>query len=421
VKEKDIVDWSEPPLQRWLGTITRSGTRYQYRTAFRSYRQFTGMTAVELIDEAIEDARKDPREKRDIVISRLIGFYNWLKTEYKVMSRGQGEHRVVKTGVSDKLAHLRVAAMRSFYDTFGIVVRMKGRRSLPKPKVKNKRIKVSAEQVKVLVDHVRTPRDRAIILTLFQGAMDASTLCTIKYGEIAEGLSRNDHPLKLELHRPKTGVDYYTFLGRDAVEAIKVYLTDTRRRGFTFTNNAPLFLQERRVNGDAQGVTPKNVQDMMREAAIKSGFVDEDMNGKDFNPLGPHALRESFGSIMTNSGVPDTIVDFWHGHEIGEMARAYRGPQYESLRRMYLERERLLSITAAPIDTEEIERKVTSKVDERVQALQQIISKYAAENLDFRRQITNLREEHLDFKRSVERRLEQILEKTRGAVDESPS
>jgi hypothetical protein len=31
------------------------------------------------------------------------------------------------------------------------------------------------------------------------GGLDASTLCSIKYGDIAEGLADNEHPLKLEL------------------------------------------------------------------------------------------------------------------------------------------------------------------------------------------------------------------------------
>ena len=66
-----------------------------------------------------------------------------------------------------------------------------------------------------------------------------------------------------------------------------------------------------------------------------------------FNPLSPHALRESFGSIMINSGVPDTIVGFWLGHQIGEMAEAYKSVQYESLKKMYLEREKLISISHA--------------------------------------------------------------------------
>jgi len=104
---------------------------------------------------------------------------------------------------------------------------------------------------------------------------------------------------------------------------------------------------------------------MMREVAIRSGFIDTENNGKEFNPLGPHALRESFGSIMTNSGVPDTIVDFWHGHEIGEMAEAYRSVQFESLKKMYLDREKLISISADKVDVEEIREKLRVEVEQQ--------------------------------------------------------
>jgi len=46
---------------------------------------------------------------------------------------------------------------------------------------------VTNMDVKKLVDHSRAPRDRAIILTMFQGGMDVSTLCSLKYGDVAEG------------------------------------------------------------------------------------------------------------------------------------------------------------------------------------------------------------------------------------------
>ncbi len=183
LSKQDLVNWEDPALQRWLGTIMKKGTKYNYRSAFRAYKAFTGMTASALVDEALEDAKRGPKEKRDVVLKRLIQFYRWLKTEYPRKSRGKGPHEIVGRGISDKAAHMRVAAMRSFYATFGVTVRMKGRHSLPRPRVRNKRMKVSAQQVQFLVDHARTPRDRAIILTLFQGGMDVSTLCSLKYGE----------------------------------------------------------------------------------------------------------------------------------------------------------------------------------------------------------------------------------------------
>lgn len=381
--EKDHVNWNDPTLKRWLDTITRKGTRYGYRTAFRAYTLFTGMTGSSLIDEALEDAKRDPRQKRDIVLQKLITFYKWCKTEYPRKSRGKGQHEVVGKGVSDKLAHMFVSAVRSFYATFGVTVRMKGRHALPKPRVRNKRMKVSAEQVKILVNHARTPRDRAIILTLFQGGMDVSTLCSLQFRDLAEGLEKNEHPLKLELYRPKTGVEFYTFLGKDAVEALKAYLADLKARGVQLQHDTSLFLKER----GREGLTTNLVQNMMREVAVKAGFVDKKNNGRSFNPLGPHALRESFGSIMINSGVPDTIVDFWLGHSIGEMAEAYKGVQFPSLRQMYLDREHLLSVSSSRLNEKELEEKVSLKVDQRVSALRRLIADYATENQDLKQRI----------------------------------
>lgn len=393
------VNWEDPALKRWLGGITRKGTRYGYKTAFRGYAYFTGMTASALIDEALADARKDPRERQDVVLRRLVEFYHWLKKEYPKKSRGKGEHKVVGKGVSDKMAHYFIGAVRSFYATYDVTVRMRGRHKLPRPRVVNKRMKVGGEQVKLLVDHARTPRDRAIILTLFQSGMDVSTLCSLKYGDVAEGFDKDEYPLKLELYRPKTGVEYYTFLGKDAVQALRAYVADMKSRGVNFSNDGSLFLKER----GKQALTTNLVQNMMKDVAVRSGLVDEKNNGKAFNPLSPHALRESFGSLMINSGVPDTIVDFWLGHSIGEMAEAYKGVQFESLKQIYLEREKLISISAAEVDVEEIEAKLRVEVEEGKKELQALVNGLATKSM-------RLEEENKDLRNRIQKTEQKLAE-----------
>lgn len=346
---RNEIDWNEPPLVRWLGTCSRAGTQSIYRTAYRAYSEYTNLTATQLIDEGIEDMKKDVRERKDVVKTRILGFYSWLKTEYPVHDRGNMKHAVVRKGLRDKTAHSWVGAIRSFYQTFDIGVKLKGRQRLPRARVYNKRMKLTTLDIKALVDHARSPRDRAIILTVFQGGMDVSTLCEeMKYGDIADGLAKNEQPLKVELHRPKTGTDYYTFLGKDAVSAIKAYLNDAKSRGMQFKANTPLFVQE--VKGKNKEPLPLDtyvVQKVMREVAVRAGLVDNENNGKDMNPVSPHALRESFGSIMINNGVPDTVVDFWLGHEIGEMAEAYKGGRLKELQALYAEKEKLISISVS--------------------------------------------------------------------------
>ncbi|MCJ7634671.1 site-specific integrase, partial [Candidatus Bathyarchaeota archaeon] len=239
------------------------------------------------------------------------------------------------------------------------------------------------------------------ILTLFQGGMDVSTLCSLKYGDVAEGLAKNEHPLKLELHRPKTGVEYHTFLGKDAIGALEAYIADMKARGVQFRNDTALFLKER----GKEPLTTNLVQNMMKEVAVNSGFVDRENNGNGFNPLGPHALRESFGSIMINSGVPDTIVDFWLGHEIGEMGEAYKGVQYESLRQMYLDRENLISTTMPKVDVEELTVKLRGEIEGQNKQLQVMVNGLVSENMDLKNRVQRTEKKLAEIEKIIQESL----------------
>jgi hypothetical protein len=100
MSQKNQVDWSEPELVKWLGNTTRKGTIKVYRNAFRIYAQFTGMTAKTLVDEAIEDFKKDVRQRQDVVKNRLLNFYRWLKEEYPRKSGGKGKRKILGKGVA---------------------------------------------------------------------------------------------------------------------------------------------------------------------------------------------------------------------------------------------------------------------------------------------------------------------------------
>lgn len=376
-KENIIINWNEAPLVRWLEGA-KTGTKSVYRSIFKTYSHFTGMTATQLIDEALEDAKLDIRNRKEIVYSRIVNFHRYLKEEYEVKTRGNvnGERKVLKKGVSDNLAQLNVGAIRSFYATYDIIVRMKGRRKLPRPRNTNKRMIVSSVEVKILLDNTRTPRDRAIILLAFQGGMDSSTICSLTYGNIAEGLKKDEYPLRLELTRPKTDVEFYTFIGRDGITALKSYINDAKNRGVDFSNNTPLFVTEK----GKQPLEPHSAETMLKDVAMRSGLVDNKMNGGDFNPLGIHALRESFGSIMTNHSVPEPIIDFWLGHQIGEMAKVYKSLQAGAVKKYYLDNESLLNISQPQSDLKEVE-KLKEEVEIQNKQFQQMYNNVVAENV----------------------------------------
>ncbi len=411
VKKTQDIEWDDPILKRWLGNIVNKSTFYNSKSAFRLYSQFTGMTASQLIDEAIEDFKRDPRERQDIVLHHLIGFYKWLTEEYqKKRTVGKGKTEKTEKGISGLSAEMRVNVIRGFYSTFDITVRMKGKNRLPKSRVQNKRIVFKPEdvwKVKALVDHARTPRDRAIVLFHFQGGLDVSTLCDLNYGDVVEGLEKNNHPLKIETMRVKSGVEFYTFVGQDAIDALKAYLADMASRGVEFTNKTPLFLQERGKNR----LKTHNIQTMMKDLAVRAGFVTVGNNGNSFNPLGTHSLRESFGSLMINSGVPDTIVDFWLGHQIGDMAKAYKETQFENLKQMYLEREHLFAVSTSKGENEKTKAEVKEVKDDLYQL--------HLENKQMKTEIKSLKDQIGSMYKFVHENLDPLLD-TFTALVETP-
>jgi len=98
-----MVNSEDPTLKRWLGTITTAKTKRNYIGVFRVYTQHPKQTATALMDEAIEDRKKDFREKQDIMLQRLLGFLQGLKTECPKKSRGKGVHKKLGKESAKKL------------------------------------------------------------------------------------------------------------------------------------------------------------------------------------------------------------------------------------------------------------------------------------------------------------------------------
>lgn len=67
--------------------------------------------------------------------------------------------------------------------------------------------------MKKLVDHVPTLRDGAIILFMFQGGFDVSTVCSLNYGDVARELEAEKVPMMIHVVREEE-IEYFTFVGR---------------------------------------------------------------------------------------------------------------------------------------------------------------------------------------------------------------
>jgi len=105
---------------------------------------------------------------------------------------------------------------------------------------------------------------------------------------------------------------------------------------------------------------------------------------------------------MINSGVPDSIVDFWLGHEVGDMASAYKQTQFENLRQMYLDREHLLSISAPKGESEKTKAEVKEVKDDLYQL--------HFENKQMKQEIKSLKDQIGNMYEFVHKNLDPMLD-----------
>jgi len=350
-----------PEVKRWL-TGKAAHTKQGYLTSLRTYVSFRGMNPQELIDEVEADRTKSKRQQGMVEV-KVKEFFEWLTQE---KDKQQGGWEVTPTGakgLGERSAVTMLGAVRSFYRDNGFPLAFR----MPRATVKkvNRKMVLRSEQVKQLVEHATSLRDRAIILMLFQSGMDVSTLCGLDFGDIAAELARYDKtgesPLAVRVVRKKQHIAYTTFLGRDGIDALQSYLSWRQKRLTALKHDEPLFIKER-VLTKRQRITPRLIQKMLRELAVVTGLVSpEEMARADFNPCRPHALRAAFSSVMKLEGVNNEVVEYWMGHTVPYEA-AYLIPEEDELRGLYRRQEEVVSIYPSVDSIRQIRDEMDGKV-----------------------------------------------------------
>jgi len=367
-------------VRRWLNNV-KDGSKPAYRAGLRLFCQWCNLSPTQLLDEAEEDRKKSRRE-RGKPEARLMEFYNYLINEKK----------------AKKTATLYFTAVRSFYKWNGFPLTVKTPKAAPKKE--NRKAVITPEIVKKLVNHAPTLRDRAIILFLFQGGFDVSTLCSLNYGDVKGELGAGKTPMMIYVVRGKEEVEYFTFVGRDAVEALNAYLNDRKVKGEKLEYDTPLFIKDKAKRRKRERINPHHIQNMLRETAIKAGLITKDVMDKvDFNPYRPHALRAAFSSILRLNGFDPMLVEFMMGHSIPYNG-AYLIPPPEEVRGKYAEVEAQLSISTAVKDVSEIEEKLNT--------YKKILEDVQAENKKLREQFNALWDERTELRErnaELERRM----------------
>jgi integrase/recombinase XerD len=361
--------------QKWLDSV-QPATQEKYKTAWsvliQFYEEVKGVktTPEKLLKRLIAD-RKKPIEKQGEIEQDLNAWVKWLEKDYSIRDRGLKNGKTGVIGVSANTVKTYITAIRSFFSYYGFPLSKKAKLPrhirLSNGKVENTKIEYRPEKIKKLLSVVKSHRDKAIILLMFQSGMDISTACSLNYGDVKEGLERGEEPLMVHVKRPKVGLNYRTFLGHDSIEAIKTYLNERRMKySEKLEWETPLFTVEGAHVMKGTRIKPKNFQDNMREYVVLSGLVSKErMERADFSPARPHALRSGFSSIARLKGLNERLIDYFMGHS-DPYGGAYNQTTNKELKEKYLEIEPALSVSSVS-NFSDIEAKLRSDM-ERVTA-----------------------------------------------------
>jgi len=362
-KKREIV--FEPEIKEYL-QLKSPSTAHAYSNGFVRFLEYyqskygEGKNIGDFLDRIFEERKKPRREQNRVAETEVSQFIDYLKDK----------------GLSNNSIRMYFAAMQNFLKWKEVTVSMSFI-NIPPPtekRVNGKKVngkhEWSIEQIKQFVDAAPSYRDKAIITCIFQSGLAVNEICDLNYGDIQDEFESGILPICLDLVRQKTSVEFKTFFGCDAVKYLKLYLAT---RG-ELKPEDPLFVKER-ARGGEERITTVLIEQFFSEIADKVDFVTVKENH--YNPARPHSLRAAFNSRLVNK-IDKDLREFWMGHQVGGVARAYLTMPTEDLRKLYTSAEEFLKIERSSREeldeTQKAKSVISDVLQAEVKALQQKVT-----------------------------------------------
>jgi len=256
--------------------------------------------------------RLSPSEIKEL----LVGYLNRLKAEGKLVK-----------------AWNTVKAVKSFLTYHDIPIMFKRHE---KVRVTRKRVAYehvpSKEEIYAMADVAGHPRDRALILCLWQSGVRVNCICKWTIGMVSPWLYPEicwPVPLKitsqLDSKLSSYSLDYYyTFLHYEAAQALKAYLEWRKRRKHPVDFDQPLF-----VSNAVKPLKPPIVREIVKRVAAKAGL--------DPKTIWPHLFRKAFKKTLNAADIDDDTREALMGHRIpGSRENYFDRHDLENLKQKYM-------------------------------------------------------------------------------------
>jgi len=335
-------------VNKWIRAVRRRGDRRSTKLAYFKwlsyFLRFLNLTA----DEDVElGNRRTHNERREELIAkireglnpdRLIKFSRKSLTE-KVQDFCDKYNEAGKA----RTAHLALNYLRSFFKHNGIdeldLEDYNWRKSKKFEYVPTK------EEVYKMADQ-SDARRRAIILCTFQSGLRNATIRALCYGDIREQLGNERIPITIHVNSKlreripeacKEDAEYSTFLGKEAVEALKEYIEWRVKKYGKISDDEPLFLPYEAFSQKLKRkshLSEDSLQRMIKRAGRRARI-------REWQHIRFHSLRKTFRAVLDagyiNGGqMAEDDKEYLMGHRLPSSKEPYHNANIDVLAQRYI-------------------------------------------------------------------------------------
>jgi len=256
------------------------GTQKNYAIALERFCEYVKMTPDEIIAAYKEALAKNVEAGVSDWNDNIDLFVPWVIDKY---------------GLSRSRAKDHFAAIKSFFDNNASIGLSAKTPEFHATTIPPTSIETIRENILPFAD-IHT---RFIVIFLKDSGMSQDDALRLNIGDIVDQGNGFGY---IKTLRAKEGVDYETWVGPNAMDALQKYLEYRKRQGGDISESAPLFVKKTRPN---ERLSSALISIMLRTLGKKAN-----------EPLSTHRLRKTFETYLAISKVPPIILKYWMGHKV---------------------------------------------------------------------------------------------------------
>jgi hypothetical protein len=200
------------------------------------------------------------------------------------------------------------------------------------PRARSRKIQPTTLEEFKQIDAIANPRDRALLRFMKDSGLSTEDVVVFNYGDIKREFEEGKDFIHIRAVRQKTQVNYDTFIGPNAVEALRIYFRLRKANGEVLNDKSPLFLshgkRKGKKRGDVKRLDDNSIRTIFTRLKNRIGIV-----------VSPHRIRKLFASYMGLKVRHPAVLKHWMGHsvETSDVEGRYVIPPLEEQRKLYME------------------------------------------------------------------------------------